>query len=1172
MGVYLLIFMLLYLTQPIDPPCLTCVYQYDHDSAILKDPHRLKFLGTRVSYYSNSTATVQLDILVSGDVCPNPGPNDLINSKHTDVSSVLYSRELLLSMNRPSWSISTPLLNQIKYLGIQPPCRTHKIQPTRRTHRGTRGGCRKTRKQLRSTGDEVLTPAPNPNKLSIGASLGNKTDLLCDMVPETNCDINQNLGPTALDSEFDNLFHPFRRSGLNFIHLNTRSLKPKISELKLLANNTKAAAICISETWLDSSISDAEIMLDGYSVLRNDRNRQGGGVCLYIRTDIAYNPRTDIVHPDIRSVWCDLLLPKSKPILIGAVYNPHRESNFRVKLEDFLNDFDISQETYILGDTNICTGTDSCNHKKSTITKAYLNVLSGAGFHQLIDKPTRVTETSISCIDHIICNFTNKVAQSGVIPFGVSDHSMIYCTRKQIKIKFNKHKTVSMRSMKHYSANILCNYLDNCDWSLVLNSNCVNTAWSNFTQIFNTVLNKIAPYRVIRIKQSTEPWMTSSILDLIRTRDHMRYCLDRGFPNASFREFTAIRNKVQREIKKARASYFKTKLEDSQGDPRKLWQHLKQLGYSSKSPENAKIVLNINGELCHFTRSICNYINTFFATIAHSLVSKLPSVAGVSGTVPESFVEFYRMKDVTPNGCVLQPVSEDFIFKELSGLNKNKGPGLDGIAPRFLKDGAKQLAPLITHIVNLSISSSTVPDDMKSAKVIPLFKKKSRLEVGNYRPVSILSCVSKILEKSVYKQIENYLSSTGLLFKFQSGFRAGYSTESCLAYLTDYIRKEISEGKFVGMLLLDVQKAFDSVNHQILCNKLEAMGIDPSWFKSYLANRQQLVSIDGINSSLEPLSCGVPQGSLLGPLLYLCYSNDMVSSVHNLLLLYADDSVIISSHTDPAVISHSLSSDLKSCNDWLIANKLSLHVGKTECILFGTKIKLGKTGDFTISYNDQIIKSQDSIKYLGVTLDQCLSGDNMFNSIMSKVNGRLKFLYRHSQYFNQKLRKNLCSAIIQCHIDYCCTSWFSGLTSTKQKKLKTFQNKMVRFILNLPPREHIGQVHLNSIKILNIQDRVKQLRLNHVFNVFHASGPSYLQQFFSKVSNVHSHGTRSRSYNFHVPHHKSLAADTFYYNGIIDWNSLPYHVKSISDKHAFKAHVKTHLSQSSLNRELAEYA
>ena len=305
-----------------------------------------------------------------------------------------------------------------------------------------------------------------------------------------------------------------------------------------------------------------------------------------------------------------------------------------------------------------------------------------------------------------------------------------------------------------------------------------------------------------------------------------------------------------------------------------------------------------------------------------------------------------------------------------------------------------------------------MPDDLKSAKIIPLYKKKSRLILGNYRPISILCCISKILEKCVFTQLNNYLNEKQIMYHFQSGFRPGFSTETCLIHLTDYIRSEISNGNYVGMLLLDVQKAFDSVSHTILCKKLELMGVNPGWFKSYLSNRQQLVSVDGVSSNFQKITCGVPQGSLLGPLLYLCYCNDMVASVQNKLLLYADDSVILVSNKDPRVVSHELSKDLESCNNWLIDNQLSLHLGKTECTLFGSHAKLKRAADFNITYNDQVIFPQDHINYLGVSFDQTLSGDCFVDDLVKKVIGRLKFLYRHSGYLNQSLRKNLSSALL----------------------------------------------------------------------------------------------------------------------------------------------------------------
>ena len=245
--------------------------------------------------------------------------------------------------------------------------------------------------------------------------------------------------------------------------------------------------------------------------------------------------------------------------------------------------------------------------------------------------------------------------------------------------------------------------------------------------------------------------------------------------------------------------------------------------------------------------------------------------------------------------------------------------------------------------INLSISTNTVPDDLKFARVRPLHKKNSRAEVGNYRPVSILSITSKILERAVYIQLETYLRENDLLYNYQSGFRQSCSTDTCLIHLTDYIREQTSMGNYTGMVLLDLQKAFDTVNHEILCRKLSIMGIgSTAWFQSYLCNRQQVVYVNDVESDPLKVSCGVPQGSILGPLLFLCYVNDMSVSVNCKLLLYADDSALLVPGKNPTEIGRILSKELESCSQWLCDNKFSLHLGKTERILFGSKRKLPK--------------------------------------------------------------------------------------------------------------------------------------------------------------------------------------------------------------------------------------
>ena len=217
----------------------------------------------------------------------------------------------------------------------------------------------------------------------------------------------------------------------------------------------------------------------------------------------------------------------------------------------------------------------------------------------------------------------------------------------------------------------------------------------------------------------------------------------------------------------------------------------------------------------------------------------------------------------------MKHVTEDFVFKELLHLNTCKSTGLDGIPARFVKDGADVLKLPITWIINSSISENTVPSEMKLARVKPLYKKNSNLEVGNYRPVSILSIVSKILERAVYVRLEIFLVDNNILYDYQSGFRRSYSTDTCLIHLLDHIKVNNYLGLYTGMILLDLQKAFDTVDHVILCNNLKTMGVDcTDWFLSYLQNRHQIVTAGKVQSDTASVVCGVPQGSTLGPLLF----------------------------------------------------------------------------------------------------------------------------------------------------------------------------------------------------------------------------------------------------------------------------------------------------------------
>ena len=451
-----------------------------------------------------------------------------------------------------------------------------------------------------------------------------------------------------------------------------------------------------------------------------------------------------------------------------------------------------------------------------------------------------------------------------------------------------------------------------------------------------------------------------------------------------------------------------------------------------------------------------------------------------------------------------------------------------------------------------------LPDDLKMARVVPIYKKNCKNDPSNYRPVTVLNVISKIFEKVIYDQVEVYLTENNVLYCLQSGFRRSYSTDTCLIHLTDKIKYETDKGNFTGLVLLDLQKAFDTVNHKILLGKLGAIGLSENcvkWFKAYLSNRKQLTFANNTLSSETTVKCGVPQGSILGPLLFLVYVNDMISAVNCELFLYADDSALVVSGKSVKDIQDTLSYELGNIHEWLVDNCLSLHLGKTEAILFGPKRKL-KSVTLDVECNGIKITNQTCVTYLGAQLDNNLSGENMANKVLKKVNARIKFLYRNVSYLNVTTRKMLASALIQCHYDYACSIWYLNLSACTKNKLQVAQNKTIRLILQLNSRTHLQFEHFSKANILPVQKRVEQIKLCHMFKINSKISPSYLINSFNRCT----HGYTLRSLNnFQIYSYNNTGVTTFGYSATVLWNSLPNSTKECSSYSRFKYEVKRYL-------------
>ena len=444
-----------------------------------------------------------------------------------------------------------------------------------------------------------------------------------------------------------------------------------------------------------------------------------------------------------------------------------------------------------------------------------------------------------------------------------------------------------------------------------------------------------------------------------------------------------------------------------------------------------------------------------------------------------------------------------------------------------------------------------------------LYKKGSTLEPKNYRPISLLPALSKIFEKITHQQTQDYLDRNEILYKYQSGFRPKHSTDTCLSLLNDKILNGFDNGNLTGMILIDLQKAFDTIDHTLFLEKLECLGFSRSaikWYQSYLTNRTFFVNVEKELSEVGHLTCGVPQGSILGPLIFLMYVNDMAQAVDCDLFLYADDSCLVFTGDNITSIEENLNRNFNSLCDWFVENKLSIHFGedKTKSIVFGTKWKLKNLRAIDIRRGDVKIKQHYSVEYLGCILDNTLCGISMCNKVIGKIGNRLKFLYRKQSFLSSSLRRMLCNALIQPHFDYACSAWYPNLNKRFKKKIQVMQNKCIRFCLSLPNRYHISTEEFRGINWLPTRERFEQCVCVSTFKFWNKQSPLYMKDIYTKM--YYNHNTRRSGARLELPSKSTdIGQKGLSYIGPKLWNELPPNLKFCSSTNDFKHKLKNNL-------------
>jgi hypothetical protein len=504
------------------------------------------------------------------------------------------------------------------------------------------------------------------------------------------------------------------------------------------------------------------------------------------------------------------------------------------------------------------------------------------------------------------------------------------------------------------------------------------------------------------------------------------------------------------------------------------------------------------------------------------------------------------------------PTTEQEINNVVQALESKKSSGKDELSVDIMKKSVHTILKPLAYICNKSMEFGYVPSSMKVAKVCPIHKDGSHSDLNNYRPISVLPSFSKILEKIVYSRFYNFVLKNNILFENQFGFQTAKSTYMALMILYDKISEALDKGEHVIGIFVDLRKAFDTIDHSILLSKLSYYGIRGvalKWAASYLSNRQQYVSCHGYDSQLKTVTHGVPQGSILGPLLFLIYINDIAKvSVIMLPILFADDTNLLYSNSSLSTLVNVVNHELNKLHIWFAANKLSVNVGKTNYMMFGTKNKLINGVYPKIVLNGTELEKTSTSKFLGVTIDECLNWHAQIATVGCKISRGIGILRKLQYKVSSEILLLLYNVLIKPHLMYCNIVWGSTLISSLEP-IVLLQKAALRLIARVPFRAH-SAVLFKRYGVLKINDINKLLVMSFIYRSIFCAIPRELSGFFSYFKffeNLNLYNTRHG--NYIVPKYSRINVRKFciFCSGVDLWNSMNELIKnSASEKNLKK--------------------
>jgi hypothetical protein len=927
-----------------------------------------------------------------------------------------------------------------------------------------------------------------------------------------------------------------------------RSLNTGFDEMCSIVSDFDFDVFGVTETWLRPNTPSHYYQIPGYALLRSDRktNEVGGGVAIYIKDQFVFEQRffSDDVAPGIEYL-CVVVKWKGQSLGICVVYRPSyvRYTRLSALFHSLFVDLAVEVGSVIyLGDNNIDLASNNSGE-----SKFLRRLLKESNAVQIVNEPTRITASSATLLDHIIVDRSVEVKRIGVIDapeltdnrgIAITDHKLVCC---EIKCPEEK-KGPCFITYRDYSKFDLAKAIDSMtkvNWEAAKDQVDVNDIESCITLNIKKIFDEHAPIVCKRVSKPKAPWRNEEIRNVTKAKNKHRNKYWKTKSQTDWNKYKVVRNKLNNLIRAAKKDYFSNKL-SSTGSAKEFWDCLRKNNVVGSRKNDCLVDLDVDN------------VNEYFVNM------------GFTGNVEDYLIEFFNKNRLNAevNEFTFEAVTENEVKRAMNEI-KSRAVGIDNISIQMIKSASPYAIGAITHLINRVLTTQTFPLNWKKSIVLPLPKVPNPQNVEQFRPISILPAMSKIVEKIAVKQISSFVNEASILPNLQSGFRSNYSTCTALANLFSDMIEAKDKGRASSLVLLDFSQAFDSINHQMLLAKMNYFGFSQAvigWVRSYLADRLQVTRLGSeISGPLSRLR-GVPQGSCLGPVLFNLYTADFPSCVESCKAhIYADDCQLHLSYEPKEAVQaiDRINSDLQSIARWSAGNGLKLNIGKCTVLHVAPQDLLQALSDdgVGVRLGTESLTICDSVKTLGVVLDKDLTFSDHVTQSIQRALGRLRGMYRFRDLLPEPAKLQLAQALVLSVFQYCYPAYGNSISREDKGRIQRLQNAVLRFSFNLKLSDHVSPFR-EAANMLLMEDICRIMTCCLVQKVLIRKEPQYLCERLSFRREVANRPTRHGG-RLHFPRVRlEVGRRGFSYFGPAMYNELPDSVKNCTSTKCFRRKMK----------------